>query len=442
MADYFERLQDERCPIYQRAFPNTDWGAAAQELTGLTTLADKVNYLANNFPGIVRIACMGGGNDIQAQLERTRKAFAQILNHPHYSDKTGADLGLTMLSPTMLDGLQSRYAVTSSSVKLGEVAAVANTTPQVYGGAKVHFLIMMMPSRQGGDVSAMHADTILVPNDPRDEQYVTCTSISYPEPFFTKERQVLMDRLKLQNLDIAKNEGTFHNLLVHDNIGVWGPDCITIFVGTEHFYLTSVELLAQCRTPGLEKPYNNAPSISLFQLRMSCSVSLTREEHSALKRLKHLNDLSVSRGHVMMNGRGTSENSCFSHCFYDIACVKDGFYPAGEVWAKTPDVLLNELVQRADTVYVAKEFGGHLRLGTYLDPQHREQHYEVASEEAGAKAIRDVFESKALYNIYKGGSTTSWANKYMTHGDALPEDVERFFTHVMDCAAWAEFLPI
>ncbi|KAK1563970.1 uncharacterized protein LY79DRAFT_573862 [Colletotrichum navitas] len=445
MASTTERPRDERSPLYQRAFPNTNWNVSRDELILLPTMAERIAYLTTKFPGIIRIACLSSSDPIQAHVERVRKAFTKIIRHPDHANKTGADLGLTTVPPTLLDGLLTRYAVTSSAIKLGELADIDNSIPKVYAGATIYFMVMMMPSRDG-EVSAMHTESVIVPDDDRDETYITCTSISYAGPFFLKERQAIMGELHVSQIDTAASEGTLNSLLVGEDVGIWGTDIMTSFLGKEHTYLTSPELLSQCRTPGLEKLSNDAACLALFQLRLAYSIRLTQEEHSSLRRLQEINRLSTNRGHMLVLGRGTSENSCLANCFYDVACVKDGFFPANQVFTNSPESLFVKLNERADVVYAAKEPGSHLRIHSFLNEQDRGKHYDVVSKSAGEEMIKDVFRSKSIFNIYKGGSTTSWGNKYTTHGDELPEEVERFFALVMDIFAsyvenWADSLP-
>ncbi|KAK1974676.1 hypothetical protein LZ30DRAFT_739788 [Colletotrichum cereale] len=446
MGNTTERFRDERSTLYKRAFPTVQWNAAREECISLSTTSQRVAYLARNFPGIVRIACLSTSGPIPSYVARVRQAFAKIIRQPHHSDMTGSDLGLTTVPPILLDGLLTRYATASSVIKLGELNDTASAIPKVHGGATVYFTTMMMPSRDG-DVAAMHTDTLIIPDDDCDETYVTCTSVAYSNPMLRKERQAVMEGLQVSHLETAKSEGTLNSLLVGEDDDVWGSDMCTAFLRSENLHLTSVELLSQGRTPGVRDLLDDNTSSSLFQLRLAHSVRLSQEEHGALKRLQKMGCLSTSRGHMLVLGRGSSENSCLANCFYDIACVKDGFFPADQVFAHTIDSLLLALNERAESVYVAKEPGRYLRVSGFLDEQERAKYYKVTSKSAGKKLIEDAFRSKSLFNIYPGASNLSWANRYMTHGDELPEDVERFFTLVMEIFAtyvedWADSMSL
>ncbi|KAL5894829.1 hypothetical protein ACKVWC_000046 [Pyricularia oryzae] len=436
----YERLRDERCSLYKRAFPDANWDAAREECASLPTVADRVAYITDNFPGLIRIACLNAADPIQAHVERARKAFTQIIRHPDNAGKTGADLGLTGVPPIMRSDPLDRYAVNSSIFTLGEAGEIARSTPKVHGGATVHVLMFFLPSRDG-DPSAMHGDTLVIPDDERDELYINSTSISYQGPMFHKERTAMMENLGVTELFRATSDATLDRLLLADDISVWGGDGITVFLKKEHAFLSSVELLSQVRNPALEKLANGAPCMPLFDLRMSCSVKVTKEEHMALRRLKTLGDLSVSRGHVLMAGRGTPENSCFFGCFYDLSSVKQGFYPPEKVYATHGEQLIHDLIDRADGVYLAKEAGRRLRITDYIED--RDEYFQVAPKQAGHETIKKFFESPSLFNLYQGGSKVSWANRYTTYADPLPEDVLRFFalatdifaTHVEELAA-------
>ncbi|KAL5884431.1 hypothetical protein ACKVWC_003400 [Pyricularia oryzae] len=433
MTSITGRLRDERTPLYKRAFPDANWEAAGEELARLPTLTERVDYLTNKFPGLIRIACSSSSGAVQAHVQRAREAFTRIINRPENLDKTGADLGLTSVPPGLLEGLLTRYAVNSNAVKFGEVAEIANATPDVHGGATAYFCIFVLPSRDG-DVSGMHTEKLVVPEDPADETYVNCTSISYAGPRYEKERKVIMENLGVTEMDLVKKDGTLDNLLLASDGSVWGSESITAFLRPEHVYLTSVEVLSQCRTPGLEKLSNDAECTPIFQLRMAFSVKLTREEHGALKRLARLSDVSTARGHMLMAGNQTSENSCFANCVYDIACVTNGLCPPSEVFSSAPDSLFYKLNERADVVYVANEFGSHLRLKNFIDKEKRERYFHTVPKATSKKLIQDFFSSESLYNIYSSGAA-SWANKYTTHAEELPTAVDSFFGLATDTFA-------
>ncbi|QBZ53685.1 hypothetical protein PoMZ_09374 [Pyricularia oryzae] len=449
MAGNVTHYREERSSPFERAFPSANWEAAEAECMSLPTLKYRVDFLTRNFPGIVRIACLPKDEPIQSHVRRVRKAFAKIISHPQNFDKTGADLGLTGVPPILLDGFLTRYGVNSSDITMGELNDISGKPEKhgsaVCGGATVYYLTWMMPSRDG-DVAAMHIDNLVVPDDDRDSVFVTSTSVAYPEEAFPEERKHIMAELKVTQLGVAasgaaEHEETLSKLLLADDGRVWGTDLVTALLEKDQICYSSPELISQSRAEGLKQISNEAQFYPIFQLRMAHAIKINQAEHRALRTLKHLNSVSTSRGQILTVGRGTPENSCAAHCFYDIASVKQGFFAPEHVFSNTLDSLLFEVNRRADAIYIAKNPGPHLRTIYFLDEERRSEDYKIVPKEIGETFIKKAFESKSLFNVYARG-----ANQWTTHAEKLPQEVSRFFVLVMDIFAqyvedWASSLP-
>lgn len=160
-------------------FPAADWAALVATLRSLASTEEKVDYLAETYPGIASVVLMAGFTGAPEMLANIQKLNGAIAYHKTCPSVPGANHRLAYQIQPATPSILEALLLSSTRLRARDITAIREATTTHAGG---DCYVFIQPSyTSGGDCRGVHAEAVYLPKDPRDGKPWFTTTLIDPK---------------------------------------------------------------------------------------------------------------------------------------------------------------------------------------------------------------------------------------------------------------------
>lgn len=368
--------------------------------------ATVIAFAAKHAPGSANLGLIEAGNQDINLLNRCETALLGYMSHGTNRGKSGFQMGLNHISPTIFKDIAYKLLLNSESLTPDKIANV-KATIRAKGGCTI-YMAQQTYRPPDGSTAGCHAEVIVVFNDKKDGDPL-CFSLVKETSDTEKNamtRRLIQRATGCDNINPRKPEGDLAKAFASpEGTGALAEDNVLLVLRRPEWYATLAEYLVRGKFPTLETepdhplPFVNHPTETMIAFDGDANAS------SYFLQVEEYSKICIADGALPTYGRQAGGYCCFDHAKDLIEGAMPGtFKDVGRHFIPAKQVT-------EDTIAAGARFYRARKADARINEFDNAGVFEEVTADEARQHIKKVWQDKNMDRQITPGMQ-SWANMY------------------------------